>query len=196
MRIETLATQMVRARKTNTVTATFPTLVPQKAYTAGTRASNAPSGTGNATANTTRGIIDLAGNEGKSNGVSVPNRIKAMFYGVGTDTQTILARFYAWHLLMEETLETAMWIPSLLCEILATLTSTQPGVAGCLIGATELFADTITITYGNSLTSVEAVSPANDLPAHIILDVKGAQILEPVLCIGTATSANALISQY
>lgn len=126
-------------------------------------------------------------------GSGVQNAVILMPYGTGSNNSTFSMRVYGWRPIGLNTPTTALWIPALLCEVACTMTSTGPGIAGKIIVATELFVDTITITYGNANVSVEAVSPANDLPAHIVVDLKGFPKFEATFTTGgSATDCNAL----
>lgn len=195
MKLETLAPIWQRIRLTDTTTNTFPTIGPTKAIGAN-GADSRPSGKGDAAANTTRSVFSLMGNdEARSGGSAVQNCIKVMLYGTDANNETVAARFYVWSLLIElGDMDTAVWIPTLLCEVTGTLSSTIVGVSGGIVNASQMFCDTLAIvgTSGNDDVSIDIVSPANDTPAHIVMDFKGGQLFEPVLEIGTGASANGL----
>lgn len=181
-----------RMRTVNSTDANFPTR--------GTSLwkSIAP-GSGGAAAQTTparysnRG--DATGERGSWRGV-VSNRLACKFYGGGNDDDTFLARVYGWSLLHEGVESSAIWEPILLCQLALTL-STMTGVAGGLVTATDRWADTIVVTYGNAGVSVEAMSPANNLPAHAVIDFKGCELIEFTFDRnGSATSCNGLWRRY
>lgn len=87
----------------------------------------------------------------------------------------------------------SLWIPVLLCELNCTLSATT-GVSGYDVADTDYLCDTLTITYGNDGTDVAVVSPANDLVAHAIVDVKGFAKVQIIFNIDTSATANCLIA--
>lgn len=134
-------------------------------------------------------------------GGQTQNGAHFLFYGVGTNNQTFSARVIGWSPLVSSGLvsvtpDTQIWIPVPLIEVQVTLSSTPIGLAGKAIVATELFADTITITgtTANAGVNVNVVSPANDTIAHLFLDLEGFMAYEVSFTTGaSATSCNALV---
>lgn len=182
MFIETISQRFKKVRGTNATDASFPSRLPQAAR---------PSGIGNSAAQATASaVFDLtAGGIGSY----IQNSVLVMPFGAGANNNTMSVRIYGWALATEGKVETDIYIPVLLTEIACTLSSTVIGLAGRYVVATDLFADTLTVTYGNANVSVEAVSPANDLPAHFIADLKGFELYEMTFTTGSsATNCNAL----
>lgn len=135
-------------------------------------------------------VIDLAPKQG-----AAQNGLIVVFYGVGSNNNTFSARVIGWRVTGENNVDTLLWIPVVLCEFAVTLSSTPIGVANKTIVATELFADTIALTYGNDDVSVDIVSPAADIIAHAVLDLKGFMKAELSFTTGgSATSCNALVA--
>lgn len=81
----------------------------------------------------------------------------------------------------------------------ATL-GTKTGVAGGLVGAAELYADTLaaaTPSYGVEDVSYRVVSPADNTKARLFLDTEGAEkvVVDFDMTTGNPTSANALYAK-
>lgn len=135
-------------------------------------------------------VIDLAGALGGES----PRSVLIVPYGEGSDGDTFSMRVIGWKVLGHDPY-TQIWVPINLLEVQATLSSTVPGVAGRLVAATELFADTIAIVTGNANVSVDVNSPADNTVAHLLLNLKGVSKLELTFDTGgSATSANALLA--
>lgn len=118
------------------------------------------------------------------------NCLRLMPFGAGADNSTFSMRVIGWSAAGLSG-PTGLWIPTILAEFACTL-SGMVGLSGKVITDTERFADTITLTTGNSGVDVSLISPANDTAAHALIDLKGVQKVEVVFQLGTATGANAL----
>lgn len=196
---QTLSEDFIRARGTSATDNGFPSRIPT---------ITKPSGVGNSAAQATASAVFDLRNNGAA--ASVSNSILMVFFGVGSDNNTFSARLAGWRRARprpgDSTTPPALggaaeflWIPVPLFEVAVTLSSTQPGIVNSLIGATSLFADTITLTgtTANDDVSVDIVSPANDTIAHLVVDVKGFELVEPIFTTGgSATSCNALLAKY
>ncbi len=134
-------------------------------------------------------------------GAQAQNFVKVLPISVGNDDTTYLIRLWVWHLMGSGTDTSGgavqLWIPHLIFEGTCTA-GTTVGVAGTAVLATERFADTIVAaTAYATLPSVEVVSPADNTPAHILVDMKGAQMLGATFNRNSsATSCNALFTNY
>ncbi len=136
-------------------------------------------------------IIDI-GSLGSGGTGAIQNAMLAVFYGVGSDTNTFSAKLIGWKPVDWDNRLTGLWIPVPLVVLALTL-STPPGLAGKTILNTELFADTITLTTGNDDVSVDIVSHADNTISHCLIDLKGFQKVEWSFTTGgSATSCNAL----
>lgn len=129
------------------------------------------------------------------------NGLMILPYGVGADNTTFSMRFIGWRRLGASNDPTRyIWVgPIMLGEFNCIIDSDLVGLAGRLIVATEFFCDTITLqgTSGNANISHEILSPADGVTmAHVILDTKACDRVEPSFKVGTATSANALIAMF
>lgn len=192
MLTETLSTHLMRIRRTNATDSSLPTR---------TTSATEPSGIGdNAAQATAKAVISL--NRENISGARVQNRVKIVPVGVGSDNNTFTMAVYGWSRVVDRDKELNpeldLWIATKLAAFTCTL-SAAVGVAGRVLTATDRIADTIAIigTSGNPNVSMEIVSPATDEPAHIVVDLKGAEKLEIVFGTGgSATSANALVSPY
>ena len=109
-------------------------------------------------------------------------------YGSGSDDNTINVRVRGWR-----PTENNLWIPVMLVQAACTL-GASVGVAASDVLDTERFADTVTLSLANTGVDCQAVSPANDSVAHFVVDTKGFPLVEVLLAVGTATSANALVA--
>ena len=71
-------------------------------------------------------------------------------YGGNTNNDIINLKVLGWNRTPGTTSPyvAPLWVPHLICEVQATLSSTLVGVAGRDVIATEFFADTLTLTYG------------------------------------------------
>lgn len=74
---------------------------------------------------------------------------------------------------------------------------TTVGVAGGTIVAAERYCDTIALvgTTGNDDISIDIVSGADNLIAHVVVDLKGSMLLEATfdMTTGDPVDANALL---
>lgn len=186
MLLETISQRFRKARTTNATDNGFP---------ARFMSATMPSGSGNSVAQATASAVFLLRNEF---GMCVQNGVIVMPYGTGSNNQTGSIRLYAWDLAVDPTdpgnTDTSEWVAMLLVELAFVVSSSLPGLTGRTIGTGELFADTITLTYGNANVSVDIVSPAADVPAHAVVDIKGAALLEVTTTTGgSLTSVNALL---
>lgn len=184
------ASRWAKARVTNTTDNGFPSRVPR---------TTRPSGIGdNAAQATASAVIDTSALQAD---FPTQNVIRTAFFGVGSNNNTFSARLILWDFLAPANGETGvgLWVPVPIFEVQVTLTSSMPGVAGSVVDATNLFADTITLT-GTTATSdgsINIVSPANDTIAHAVWDYKAGQLLEWIFTTGgVATSCNALWKTY
>lgn len=205
---QTLSEVYRKIRQTNSTDPSFPSRVPRKAFTAG--ADNQPSGKGNAAAQTTFAVFDLArspvipNTDGRIDIVNRPvdNVVKILFFGTSAADQTFKARLIGWRYCVERDTdwvkESAIWIPTTLAEFTLTL-GTSPGLAGCVVDENQLFADTIAIsgTSGNDDVSIDIVSPADNTIAHVVADLKGSQKFEVTFDRNSsAASCNGLVAYY
>ena len=179
MLLQTQISPFVRARTVNQTSNGYVSKIPTITEPA--------ADTGSATASAAISLTDAGARDGAGyNGVLI------MPYAIGSDDNTFSMRVIGWRTVGEATNGVFLWIPVLLCELACTC-STVVGIAGREVLNTERFADTITITYGNANVSVEAFSPANNVTAHAIVDLKGNQKFELSFTTGgSATSCNAL----
>lgn len=83
------------------------------------------------------------------------------------------------------------WTHVLLAEYAFTL-SAAVGRSGGAVSASERYADTITRTLGIENVAEQILSPANDTPGHVLVDVKGCPAVLVELIRVDATSVNAL----
>ena len=136
-------------------------------------------------------------------GAPVPNGVSVMFYGTGADDATFAARVIAWSRTITDrvasvTDEDRVWIPHDLVHVTGVL-STFVGLAGKTILDTHRFADTLALsgTTANAGVNVNIVSPANNRPARMYVDLEGAEYLEiQVEDDGSATAMGALYKFY
>jgi hypothetical protein len=183
MLVETLSMGWRRVRRTNTTDNGFPSRLIQAAE---------PVGDGsNVSQTVSSAVIDLG-----SGGVIAQNGVIFKPYGAGADNATFSMRVIGWRKMIEGGVETtAVWEPTDLCELLCTLSAVPIGLAGKVIVATDLFADTIAIvgTTANAGVSIDVHSPANDRAGFVSLDVFGFQKIEFIFTTGaSATNCNAL----
>ncbi len=175
-----------RVRSTNTTDNGFPSRI--------IRATE-PSGTGNSAAQATASaVIDMTQPDG---GGITQNAMIIKPYGAGANNATFSLRVIGWRKVEEGDPTTTIWDPTVLVELACTLSSTPIGLAGKVIVATDLFADTIVLTTGNDDVSCDIVSPTGDVAAHAVVDLKGFTKIEMTFTTGgSATNCNALVSLF
>jgi len=164
-------------------------------------AVTAGGGTGDANTATGASLIALVRPE--SSGQPVPNGVSIMFYGTGADDATFAARVIAWSKVVTDrsgsvTDSDRVWIPHDLVQVTGIL-STFVGLAGKTILDTHRFADTLALdgTTANAGVNVNIVSPANNRPARLYVDLEGAEYIEIQLeDDGSATAMGALYKFY
>lgn len=124
-----------------------------------------------------------------------PNAIQWMPFGVGSDTNTGLVRWLSWNLARKKDVapETWEWNWYKHSEWTCTL-STPTGVAGSFIGSGNRYCDTIAIvTNAGNTNNYSVLSPQDNTPAVVTMDLLGAMMLEPQFSInGSSTSMNLL----
>lgn len=121
-----------------------------------------------------------------------PTKMMVSPYGTGADNSTASIRVIGWR----EAGDAGIWVPVLLFESAITLCAFV-GLAGKTVLDTERFADTIAdpaAGFGTKGQDCWIVSPANDTPAHFVVDCKGCQKLEILVKCTTATALNALVT--
>jgi hypothetical protein len=180
-----------KARSVNETSAGFRTIIPTKTEPKG----DAATATGAC-------IIELAG-EPTLAPMSMPQdgpvyrRVLVLPYGTTSNNHTGNVRLVGWRGLNLGAGKPTLWMPTVLCELAFTLSSTPVGIAGCDVVATELFADTITVTTGSTTANsqiLNVVSGAGDYVAYAVQELFGFQKLELSFKVGTATDLNALIA--
>lgn len=152
-----------------------------------------PSGIGDSAAQATASAVVPYGLDGpySQNGMMVKP------FGAGANNATASMRAIGWSRIVEQSgsLDTLVWDPTDLFEVQYTLSSTPIGLAGKVVVATDLFADTITITGTTAIANVTVTvnSPANDRPAFLLFDAYGFELIEFVFTTGaSATNCNCL----
>src|SRR5262245_25869714 len=99
-------------------------------------------------------------------GGTVPDNIKVMFFGAGSNDQTYDVRVIGWELSSDD----VTYIPTVLAVLTCTLSATI-GATGLLLVATDRLVDTIVLASGfNQGVIVDVTSPTGDVPGHILLD--------------------------
>lgn len=186
--IMTQGARWKKLRSTNTTDNGFPSRIPR---------ATRPSGIGDSAAQATASAVH--DNSSRLSDFPVQNVGRFVFFGAGSNNNTFSARLIAWDLVHVDTDATEIWIPTVLFEVALTISSTPIGLAGRDVVATDLFADTISLTgtTANDDVSIDIVSPANDTIAHLVADLKGAQLWEMTFTTGgSATNCNALYKSY
>lgn len=121
-------------------------------------------------------------------GVITENLIELVFFGAGSDDQTFDARLIGWN---RTNGSAAVWIPTPIAQLSCTL-CTAVGVAGGDVVASDRFVDTITGASWNPSGGVEIVSPTGNIIAHVLVDMKGSELLQVDWDMTGATSGNCL----
>lgn len=157
-----------KARKVDATGSAFPSRIPAIIEPAG------------------EGVIEL----GLSGEGCAPNGILLVPYAQCNNNDIFNVRLLGWRKL-GTTLP--LWVPFTLIQINCTASATV-GVPETGVPATHRFADVLTLTIGNDDVSVDLVSPDNDLIAHVVADLKGANKAEIVFAAvsGSVTGMNCL----
>lgn len=123
-----------------------------------------------------------------------------VFYGTGDADDVFDTRVIGWRKVTGG--PTGLWVPTIIAGLTCTL-GTATGVAGSEVVATELFADTITITSGGEPTvtadttrggTFRIFSPTANLIAWVVIPLYGFEKVELTFDMTTndPTGANAL----
>lgn len=118
------------------------------------------------------------------------NTIIVLPYGGDDDNDQVKLKVSGWNL-SQNGATRGLWVPTLICEVLATLSSTLPGIANEDVVATEFFADTITLTTG---IAIVVSGTSNVDVCGFVADVSGYQMVEVAVAKGTGGDhINALV---
>lgn len=182
----TISENWRKVRRTNATNATFAARVATK--------TNPNPATPVAASATSLDPIVSAG------GSVTQNVLQLLFYATGTNNQTFSARVYGWAPVgpVDQDPNKNIYVPVLIAEVALTISDTLVGVAGCQVVNTELFADTITLTTGNT-AKCTITSPTGDVSAACLeVDFTGFPVLEVQFSIasGGVTDMNALWRAY
>lgn len=130
----------------------------------------------------------------------VGNYTRLAFIGTDAANETFTCSIYSWSRQVHDVDSASAtpgaqdWAPSLPELVLTVTLGAKTGVAGGVVTASELYADTIVITTDNSPSSrvVDRFSLANDGRAEIVLDNLGDDYFEVQFDLGTCASAGCL----
>jgi hypothetical protein len=131
------------------------------------------------------GVIDIR------QAVETPTWIMLMPYGTGDADDVFDVRVIGWRK------SGGAWTATRLVQFTATL-GTKTGIAGGLVGASELYADTITAgSIGAENVSYRISSPVDNASAYVFLDTCGCQKIEILFdaTTGSPTGMNCLYAQ-
>jgi hypothetical protein len=186
MYVETRGGRLALARVTNTTDVAFPSFIPVAGRSGVTESSG--NGVGQAAA---RARVRCAADP---NG-TMPNSVMVIPCGAGNAGQTLAMRLIGWNFLFDgNDPEAGVWVPTLLFGVNCTLSAMTMNYAG----QTLRLADTITVrtnggaSEGNDGVSIDVVNNGVNIPAHVIADVKGCEVIEFAFQNVTSSGANAL----
>lgn len=174
MIIDTLATGTQVVLATNDTNAS--------AFAARVATSTRPSGVG---------VFDIS-----NNGNVTTNALRVQFFGAGSATNTFKCRILGWNKTPRGSAANDIYTYCTLTEVTVTL-GTATGVNGTPIVATNLFADSISLATGfNDDVDVSITAPGTNVPAHLIVDTKGCELIEFLFHRNSsATDCNALFGR-
>lgn len=177
----TFSGQLNRVRSVNSTTTSFthPTATRTEPV------ADAGTATGQATIN----LVNTTAGSSQNGVLIVP-------YSTGNDDDTFDVRVIGWKEVFAADPAQIFWFPIELAQFSCTV-STYTGVANGLLTTTSRFADTIVLvrpTADNAHVTIH--SPANNTPAHILIDCKGCAKFEVLFDATDAdvTGMNALYS--
>lgn len=137
-------------------------------------------------ASATRTIIGTGLAGGYKQGVT----IKVKPFGRSADNNTIKIKVQGWSRVQEITgAPSVEWVSSIVAEVLATLSSSLPGIAGMAVTDSDLFADTLATTNGFAILHQGA---SNVDSAFFECDVTSYEYVEILYALGTGSEANCL----
>ena len=165
-RLMTAATDFAKARSLNATDTSF---------NARTTLGGGPlvdfGGTGQSAASTVKGVDEFGVPVCHNAAVLVP-------YGTGDDDDVFAMRVTGWRPLRSKSSGVVdTWVAMILAELTCTL-STAVGATGGSLLSTERLCDTIVLVTGNDDITISIISPANNTPAHVMLDFCGCPVLE------------------
>jgi hypothetical protein len=138
------------------------------------------------------GVVEIG--DGKAQ--LVPNSLIFKFFGVGINNNAGSVRIWGWEGAVgndgANSGGSAIWYePTLLAELALTL-GQRAGVAGGLIGTSDLEVDTIAVTVGNDDVDLSIISSTDVRGMYARVDLQGNRIWQLEVDKGTATSLNCL----
>lgn len=133
------------------------------------------------------GVITLA-----AVGQPGPGELCLLFYGVGADNTTFDARVIGWRPAVVDG-STTLWVHDLIAQVQLIISTTQLGVAGTGVTASNFFCDTATLANGIAVCDNPV---ANSSPASVTVGVEGYPLVEVLFDMTGATSGNALWAAY
>lgn len=137
------------------------------------------------------GVFDIS-----NNGNITCNALRVQFFGAGSATNTFKCRILGWNRTPAGSAASDVYTYCTLTEVTVTL-GTATGVDGTPIVSTNLFADSISLATGfNDDVDVSITAPGTNVPAHMIVDTKGCELIEFLFHRNSsATSCNALFGK-
>lgn len=132
------------------------------------------------------GVFDLFD---AANGIAtepyVPESLQLFPYGSDTANQTFGLRLWGWSRTTDD-----VWVPHLLADLSCTLAS----IDAAALTAGNLMADTIAVTTGGAVAGgdgSDVISPTGDVPASLLVALRGCELIEFDADTGTPTAVNA-----
>lgn len=119
----------------------------------------------------------------------LPEFLQLLPFGSDANDEAFDLRVWGWS--KTDDRPTPIWVP----QMLALLAVTLGNVAATDLGANNFLADTIVVTKGADEESgfgAAVINPANDMPASLMLGLRGCELIEFAVDVGTAASGNCL----
>lgn len=122
------------------------------------------------------GVLDLS----VMGGGESPCHILLYPYGLGADNDAFTMRLVGWTRIRPAIADGRFqWTPTVIAA-LGCIVSGDVGVAGGIVGATERYADTITVVTEGTITSdvtrggtLTLTAPGTDVRAHVVVPIEG-----------------------
>lgn len=132
----------------------------------------------------TTGVIDVYQDK-----ATVSDNMQIMLFGAGADNTTFDVRVIGWAL----TTDGVTYVPTPISLLSTCTLSATVGATGLALVATDRLVDTITLGTGfNAGVSADVSSPTGDLPASVLLDIRGFDKIQFDFDMTGATSGNIL----
>lgn len=126
-----------------------------------------------------------------------PSFLRVMPFGTGANNSQFDMQVIGWSLAGGTGGTGSLWVPMVLCQFTVTLSQSVGVATSTLVLDTDRFGDTLSdpaANLGTKGTDCFVHTPANDSPAHYLIDAEGCTIFSVAVNVTAgATAGNALV---